>query len=789
VKQVLSFTLKNVVYFKEATLKVSEHPLTFVRGLNFDSLDLHSGAITGNGVGKSLLMSALSLIFYFSPINSLRKLGSKRGAKKEVLGKDSLIECEMLDDQGVHYRIQQFHNKYVIFKNGKDMEFKTIPAAEAFIRKLFPMPEVEFYTSCYMSTAKPHPFQMSSDTERLEYLSTIFGLNDYDRIRKYFQTKLASIKDIETKLSVLTQEKSDIEKKLKTINVNKIQDTDELESERDSLNKSLAKITQKEFDLSSQLRSIKQLSNIEKVLDELRSKYKHKEKPKERIVFLKTARKSIEKYSTYLKLKKAYDNSTLKIKLELEALEKEVSNKSLAELKKEKDNIQSFINKWSDSIEKLKQELEEQSNIKVKLKKLKVDKPDMRNLSEEIAQHKTTLKFEKLLNNIDHDHSTSKCPTCMSKINVDEIKSLVNKARYKLKELEELKEQQTKWQAYKELKKELKDIDSSLLTELQSKVSNAQLKIKAITKQIEVLNKQKHLKDALKEIDKPEKVDKPELDISIEELEEELELCQTIQEKLSEKHSLIHSNRFLESIKTHKFVQKEYESKNIELKTLLKKKKKLEQKTVNLNKQIEEISSEKTKYTLYKDQLKSLNKSIDKYKPTLENKKLIEALIKAYSSKGLKSIAANEICGLLEQNLNAYRSFAFAEPFTFSVSCSNSGMSILVDRGKNKISDVRKLSGAESDSFRLLFVMALLPLIPDDRRTNFLVLDEPCSHQDEILRSKIIDVYLPQLMTIVPNIFVITPNPSDTVEGSRTIFVQKKNGTSKVLKSSLQLVA
>jgi wobble nucleotide-excising tRNase len=200
---------------------------------------------------------------------------------------------------------------------------------------------------------------------------------------------------------------------------------------------------------------------------------------------------------------------------------------------------------------------------------------------------------------------------------------------------------------------------------------------------------------------------------------------------------------------------------------------------------VDAITKSANEISVYEDRERSLTKKIDALMPEIEDKRLLEALAKAYSAKGIKAQRANEICSLLEQNLNTYSNLIFCEPFVFSVSATESGMSILVDRGNGHVSDVRNLSGAESNAFRLLYVMSSLPLTPDAQRVNMLTLDEPCAHMDEIARTKFLRMFLPALSEIVPNIFIITPNPSDYCEGAKQWIVRKERGKSTVVQDAV----
>jgi len=75
----------------------------------------------------------------------------------------------------------------------------------------------------------------------------------------------------------------------------------------------------------------------------------------------------------------------------------------------------------------------------------------------------------------------------------------------------------------------------------------------------------------------------------------------------------------------------------------------------------------------------------------------------------------------------------------------------------------------------------VLPLLPSDRRTNFLILDEPTSHADEVSREIFKERFLPAIQQIVPHTFVISPHEADYIEGSREWLVKKHNGISELI--------
>jgi DNA repair exonuclease SbcCD ATPase subunit len=106
----------------------------------------------------------------------------------------------------------------------------------------------------------------------------------------------------------------------------------------------------------------------------------------------------------------------------------------------------------------------------------------------------------------------------------------------------------------------------------------------------------------------------------------------------------------------------------------------------------------------------------------------------------------------------------------------------MVSRRNGASSDVRYFSGAESRLFAIVFLLAILPMIPDSRRTNILILDEPTANMDDAALEIFRDVLLPQLQKIVPSVIVVSPNPEIVPQHAPVFTVLKKNGKSKLLK-------
>jgi DNA repair exonuclease SbcCD ATPase subunit len=777
-------SLNSVLYFKRAKVDLSKNSLTFIRGLNLDSDPANP---TGNGAGKTLLFSAFPNLIYSSPPSAIKKK-----AKKELLSSKSCIAVEFQSFNGMYYRIEQYVSKFVIFESKRntfdqknDLHIRGIPNAEKFIKSIFPLTELDFYTTSYLTTQRPYVFQMDSDLNRLEHLSNICRLEHYDVVKRHFLEKLSTIKDTEIRLSVLHGKKDSVKVKLKNLDRVDLQTIVVLKEKIKECELSVHALIKEEQEIEDSLSSIKELKKVECELDILRKKYLFKEHPSKKLSILKKEKKISKLHDEYISLLSAYKKSISSIKFKLSSLT--ISKHSIKELKIFKTKCEEKLKSLDNSIEECNISLKQSVRLNKEIERIeKLQNTDRVisikvDYSEELALHKASLKLEKLL---EHEHKVTKCPTCLSDIDLVKISKIVKKAKDRIKILEEsIVEQELareKQYCLVELKK-LK-VNKKYFAELLYTRTLFNDKLKKIEKELRSTLEIQQLKKQLKSISKPKKLHPSSLGLSYSQIEEQVDLCNDILKHLEAKErlmSVVVTVSEFKSVDALNLVAKRIENR---LETIRIHKRKTQSVLSERISKLEKYNQTKAERDLYEDDLTKLEKEIKKLTPQLEDKKIIEGLIRAYSSKGLKSHVANKICLVLEQNLNIYRNLIFMEPFQFSVQASDKGLSIRVDRGNGVISDVRNLSGAESNCFSLLFLISLLPLIPDSRRTNFVILDEPTSHSDTTSRELFLSTYLPALQEVVPNVYVITPHSEDFREGCSEWLIKKQGGKSTVIK-------
>lgn len=781
-----SIGLKNVVSFKKAKLKIEKAPLTFVYGQNLDADD--EEGITGNGTGKSLLFSSIPNLRYSAPPTSRAKK-----AKKDLLyKKGSAINLNLTS--GSEYSLTQRSSGFDILMDGVDQQIARIPDAEKEIANIFPLSDIEFYTTVFLATNRKHSMQAATDTERLEYFTSIFKFDFFDDLQAYFAKKSRAIKDDQIRMQVLEQSLFSLDSKIKqTRKELKNVDLDALAESKDKLEAKTKAINDKLFNLANIHTSSQTLVSITGKIAKLKDRYTSDTTPSKRYVQLKALRKLTRQWDEYDTLHAEWSKQAAALKQEIKSLSKAFPD-GLDKSTESKllRSIEDFESKVDDLKAKVKLETgkyEQDQELSKKIKKLtsKVDlsvKGSIEDVQSALAHCKVTLKLKRLL---DHDHSDSDstCPTCLSKVDLKSIRRAVKTAEKEIPALEHKLEALEVKQQVKELKAQQQQLgfDMSVGEALYTSLEKTKAKLSAARSQVDTFKELKRAHSRKKELVEPRKPEEPRPSISIEDIDSEMELCsdlQSLAESLEDLTSRVDFSDYESAPFSKKKARSIEERVRSEIEALNNSRRKLETELAEVSNVLNEAGAKKAELDLYKRERQEAQEESDKLRPNLERKKVVDSLLKFYSSKAERARAADAVCTLLESNLNLYRELIFVEPFTFQVEASATGISIRVDRGNGHETDVRYLSAAEADCFSCLFLMSILPLIHESRRVNMVVLDEPMCHAHEVTRKVFRDKFLPVLCSVVPHVFVITQNDDDYIEGSRKLYIVKEEGVSRI---------
>lgn len=740
-----SFDLQNVVHFEKAKVKLIPG-LTVVLGHNRDSRISNA---QNNGSGKSSLFGAIpSALGIKAPLST-----SRATSKKSALAsKDSQINLNFRNHQ-----IRQTPSRWEIRQDGEDLKVRGQKLQLEKIKSIFPLSENDFYSYVYVQSQRDCLFQVAKPDARLNFITQMFDLDNYDRLRKWFAKKIGEIKESEIRYSEIESNYLNLMQREQELAWSEAND-EEYEALTKRVRKSrkkLQRVMQEIGETSAMLDGAERSAKARKRYKELSASI---EDPEGAIVYAKRELELNQKYARYKREKKAYDETHARVTAKLEELGE---TRPLKKLRKLHDQL-------SKEIEALKKE-ERESNertskrqalvTKIKsAKKTRATYPEklipLKKLKNEMAICKTAISLKKLLHCDDGE-----CPTCHQAIDVKSLKKNIEKAEARSKVLIEHELGHNIQNVLDKYQEELKSVPKVEVEELfyHSQIQDKTAQLKEIENEGKRANSRKIYEGELAALKAPKKQAKPE----ISEAEAE-QLLQDAREMTKLKDMI---GKQTDNPKTLR----------AKLETLEAEKKQTEKRFVAVNDRWTELKMMRTELDVLVRERESAYKQLEELQPIIERKNLIKSMEKAYGKKGLKLLAANSILGLVERGLNEHANLIFAEPFRFKVYADDKGVHCIVKRPDGKTSDVTELSGAESDCFRLLFMLATRALMPASKRPNFVVLDEPDSHMDDATRDLFLNTFLPYLQTVVPCVNVITPF-STRYNADRIIKVVKHKG-------------
>lgn len=759
--------LSNVVYFKKAKLDITRHPFVVITGHNKDS---RISTETSNGAGKSLLLSAVPNLRY-----EQTPLASQKSKKDMLSSSASSIKLDLKGNDGKSYSITQTSSKFLIERDGKDLEARTINIQKAEIDRIFPISEEEFYSYIYLQSQRPLAFQVDKPAARLHYITSVFRLDVYDRLKKYFTKKLGEIKNKQIEFDVSNNQLIKINGLLERLEWSK-EKAEELEAAR-AVIKSLGGDANK---LQTRIEKLKAALSVSEQYEKLK-KQRKKIKPAISAKEAKAELELHEEIAEYESDLKTYKAQKKHFTQQIEEIGKTRSIEKLEKLVKKLIDHQAGeeanLTMLHEARQFYKQITKEFNEALIELKPFKVKPKEVdltvvfgtKAFEEDIAKYGAVLQLESIVS----DCADGECPTCQQSVNVQEFKKQIKAAKAAVAEA---KGSIKKYHACKAV--------FDLKHKLRKHEFNEQAEQDFLTRRQEYVIGEERLEKLQEELRNAKQVEKltkrlGELEMPVEPKKVPKHTKKALREILEQHSELKRINSVIESLEDqHGTIDKEELSNKLE--ETQTRYKKIERKYVKAQDTCSSLGSKASEYKVLRRERKDAIEKLKALEPIIAQRDLFKSLEKAYS-KELKVYAANQVLAQIEQNLNRYSNLIFAEPFKFSVYADDKGVHCIVDRGNGKKSDVRLLSGAESDCFRLLFMWVMLIMAEDSRRTNFVVLDEPDSHMDDTTRSLFIERFIPALRTLVPHVFLITPLDKHSYSECAYLTVVKHKGVSKLV--------
>lgn len=730
--KITSIGLEKIVYFDEPTVLDIRPGLTYVLGRNKQRRGLHAS----NASGKSLLLGILpNLLFDTHPIITK----NVRSVAKQIHVKGSSSHVAWTTNK----------HKYVFTKSGSTTSIsrdgvntKTRIARDT-LKSILDFSEEEFFSTVYLDSRRSNAFQLGTSADRYQFIVNLFRLHDIDTLRKHVNS---CISDLTSDGRLLDQAEADIasiRSSLKSLP----KDVSAEAAETQKWLQTASAQAQQLSALSHQWEMYEAWLKNKKKLDQL-------EKP---LATVKQLRQQLEAHLEYA----AFVSASAKIEEQRSQLESRIKalNVSASHLDADK-----AMRKLRDTLVVVPKPCAPDQDLDAALllcKKATQEKA-LRILSKarvKLAVDKQTLaNFDRELAN------TSVCPTCRSSLS-DKTKAVIrNVLEGERQRTEKTEKQASKIvEAYKTVEAWKKYEVDEALYKTYKQVHN---KIKSHP--FDDVSKHRALNERLSVTTSNNTVVAKPKGKKLE-LQAQLDTAETY-ERLAD---LLAKTQVAKP------------DKPFDRDALTKLNEEVGKRMVLLPL----LQAKATERRLAIKSLTELKSRVSEISERVEDLPVYQMLSDAYSVKGLKALMVKRAAASIEKSLNRYSKQVFSEDLRFSLSVDAGKFDVNVTRtiGKlSKTSDIRMMSGAESRLFVLLFVLAILPLIPSSRRMNILVLDEPDSNMDADTLETFSTRLLPALQKIVPSVIVVTPRSDYMTEGSRIVTVVKENGKSQLIEGRVK---
>lgn len=778
--------LKNVVYYKEATLDLDYEGLTVIRGWNKNAKNAVHRA---NAAGKSLLVSALADLHVGSPPTiTIGKRSSK--ADRILMGKNTEIALTF-NKNDIDYKVEKYSKKgsvgYNIYKNGKDLELRTPSIAKKELASILAVDEQEFYTIQYLDSYRPFILQRGSAIQRMDFISSIYSLYAYDDLHAAFHSRIKNLHDDKIRMESIVSQIVDIDKKYKdfdyedTLRKYKLikVEVDKLKEKQNTL-----------YELQSRVRIYETYKQDKKLLESLGKKLGTMDVAtiNKKLNDFKANATLVAKYSQYKQQRKKYKQQQEELKLQLEEniVHKRCKNTDIESLRKIRDKAFSIKHDLTNTT----LELEEITKKLLETKVATFDTKEMQELCEQLGTKDLTLVTKKttrlevrikdrrdIRDNLKaHGEKGGHCRECGTIFTGKRLQKLITDNEKQTQKLS------AKWEKFLRLQELLEDNEAYQkkmevhreLSKQKEVLVNRQTKLKARLEKYpdpDNLFSYINLRQGIEQIKPPVYVGKkPDIELEQQRVDTEDDYNKLLQAALT-MEKVRDSIEWLEN----KWGS-EIDKKAIKVEQRYKE---VQKNLTDLHSKLPELRAELTNYTDNSKRRKSLQEQLDEIKALVRDEPIYQMLADAYSRKGLKSMAIQEFMSIFETKLNTYAPLLFHEKVDFQIDVGPNNFDITVNRYDpkekwKKTSDVRSLSASESKAFNLLVALSLLIMRPKEKRSNLIILDEMTSNMDAEGKELLIHNFLPVLNTIVPHIVIVTPE-FDEYPSSR-VFTAVKDG-------------
>lgn len=779
--------LNNIVCYDQLRFPLDRHGLTVVYGRNKDSgLD----DAKSNGAGKSLpfIMLAETLMDQ-NPV-----LEGRHVVKESFFRKDAQSSVEF-DDYRVEKSIKGKTPQYAMYKavgeEWKPSKVRTTAYAKAKLGELMPIGVDEFFTLYYIDSNRQSDLQRGSHSDRLALFSKLFNLSKYDLIQGEVKERLKAMRKLDQELTTVLNQIAVIEPQIPDDLADKLADLETKQSKQRKLNERRAeanRLLNLATTYNAHRRSLTELHDFwlrlaEKSKEEGRLQGLRGEMPQpdwlDREFLTEFISAANEGYANLKKeVARGYAQQAAQHKLadtreRVAKLTKRVKGWTTQKVKAALAEAREHADLMSDHKAELKE-------IQRHLDKLTVvDEPEGGYDSTRIAVKKAypDIKLVQLLphakselngaqaiydmavraeNNFKAkftDGSACKCPTCHGSLDEATIQSIADNlhevTRIKLALLGAEKQQfdqvhqLVSWMDYN---RELAQLTNrrNELAEPEAYDGPSADELADLRQALADLAREQQELTELEEAAVGEPVDHEALSDSM----------------MAIKNARFNAEAVLAAHRVLADADKE-QAGEYDIEELTEGLDKVDQTLTRLMKDVPALAQYVALGQSKQRELKALTNRKKDLELDLFDMPILKVFDEAYGQKGLKNLAIQRVCNIIETNLNTNKSLLLAEQMRFEIIVSETEMHILAHReyqGEKSDADIRRFSGAESRAINMLLAMSILPLIPGDRRLNIMALDEPTANLDPPAIELFVDKFLPKLLELVPHVIVLSPD-------------------------------
>ena len=713
----LSIRGRRFVFYKEVEFDFSQPGLSVIRGLNKDA-----NAGSTNASGKTSLFDIIKEIILDESTSS---------KKKYKKGREPYAGITVQNGEHVYDILKYLGKKrFIITRDHKDKRARGLEYGNSLVKKITGIEDEEELYSLYFLDSNPHKLQSAKSVDRYRFFTNLFKLRDADNIRKLLNARLRT--SLDAKAAFAEVKTNFIELKKGAVSV----EEGERLAEKLTLQKSTQeKVTSQlararkardlvQFSVTNekQITRFLNLSSVDTIEDDIRT--------------LKSERAAHVDKREAVDAWRVYDKQMVQYRKHLEPVLAEIKGSKLS--REEAAEGAAKYRKLSANVEQLRE----------------VADADLDELPEQLLSvEKLSLKVSRLKEELNHLEGIEDgvCSTCgqpyKSERTKKEVILLLAGAQARL---QEAKKQQELERNHQERKRAC-----SRIGELE-----LELEILKLANRIHKLWEKIPDRPVKPEQERPEQED---IEVKIDRLSRRIEFLETVAPMVP-------------------MIQQSQELPEKD-KQLAESVIKLEELSSTLS---EEVSSLQSKFNLARDahkRLRTMKKRAMDLRKQASDAPILQAMVKVYSNKYLIRMMVERYAKAVERQVNKFRKLLFSEDFTFKFEVGTK-FNIWVSRRYGKkvvVSDVRKLSGAESTFFGLLLLVSLLSLVPKKRRMNFLILDEPTARMGDEAREAFAR-FLPILNKVIPHIVIITPREDENYEGAKVFRAVKSKGVSRLEK-------